>query len=75
MKESIIQQCLDILKRDDIKNEMRTLFSPVLDIVIKVVNPYITITIGFVFLIFTMNLAILILLILVLRNKIITNKL
>jgi hypothetical protein len=75
MKESIIQQCLDILKRDDIKNEMRTLFSPVLDIVIKVVNPYITITIGVVFLIFTMNLAILILLILVLRNKIITNKL
>jgi hypothetical protein len=75
MKESIIQQCLDILKRDDIKNEMRTLFSPVLDIVIKVVNPYITITIGIVFLIFTMNLAILILLILLLRNKIITNKL
>ena len=75
MKESIIQQCLDILKRDDIKNEMRTLFSPVLDIVIKVVNPYITITIGVVFLIFTMNLAILILLILVLRNTIITNKL
>ena len=75
MKESIIQQCLDILKRDDIKNEMMTLFSPVLDIVIKVVNPYITITIGVVFLIFTMNLAILILLILVLRNTIITNKL
>ncbi len=74
MKESIIQQCLDILKRDDIKNEMRTLFSPVFDIVVKVVNPYIIITIGIVFLIFAMNLAILILLILVLRNKVITSK-
>jgi hypothetical protein len=74
MKEPIIQQCLDILKREDIKGELRTFCSPIIELIFSIVTPYIYITILFVFLIFIMILAILILLILVLRNKNILSK-
>jgi hypothetical protein len=69
MKEPIIQQCLDILKREDIKGELKSFCGPVIDQIFNIINPYIYITIFLVFLIFIMILAILILLILVLRNK------
>ena len=69
MKESFAQQCLDILKREDVKTECKILFKPVIDFILYEINPYIYITVILVFLIFIMILAILILLILVLRNK------
>ena len=69
MKESIAQQCLDILKRDDVKNECKILFKPVIDFILYEINPYIYITVILVFLIFVMILAILFILILLLRNK------
>ena len=31
MKDSLVQQCLDILKREDIKNELKLLFRPIFD--------------------------------------------
>lgn len=74
MKESLIQQCLDILKKEDIKNELKTLFTPVLDFVLYEINPYLYITITVVFVIFIMILAILIILIFLLRNKQIIDK-
>lgn len=69
MKDSFVQQCLDIMKRDDIKCEMKKVFTPVIDILIIEITPYIYIILTLVFSIFVMILAILILLILVLRNK------
>jgi hypothetical protein len=69
MKDSIVQQCLDILKREDIKTEFKILLKPVIDFILYEINPYIYITMGLVFLIFIMILAILILLILMIRNK------
>ena len=44
MKETIVQQCLDILKRDDIKNELKRFFSPVIDLFFIEINPYMYIT-------------------------------
>jgi hypothetical protein len=73
MKDSIVQQCLDILKREDIKTEFKMLLKPVIDFILYEINPYIYITMGLVFLIFVMILAILILLILMIRNKEIIN--
>jgi hypothetical protein len=70
MKETLIQQCLDILKREDIKYELKSFCAPIINLILNVINPYIYITIFFIFLIFIMNLAILILLISILRNKI-----
>jgi len=69
MKETFVQQCLDILKRDDIKNEFKMLLKPVIDFILYEINPYIYITVSLVFLIFIMILAILIILIILLRNK------
>ena len=75
MKDSLVQQCLDILKRDDIKNEFKMLLKPVIDFILYDINPYIYITVGLVFLIFIMILAILVILIMLLRNKQIISKL
>lgn len=74
MKDSVVQMCLDILKRDDIKNELKLLFTPVMEFILFEINPYIYITVTLVFLIFIMILAILIILIFLLRNKNILSK-
>lgn len=74
MKDSLVQQCLDILKREDIKNEFKMLLNPVIDFILYEINPYIYITVALVFLIFVMILAILVILILLLRNKQIITK-
>lgn len=73
MKDSIVQQCLDILKREDIKNEFKMLLKPVIDFILYEINPYIYIIMSLVFLLFVMILAILIMLILIIRNKHLTN--
>jgi hypothetical protein len=72
---TFVQQCLDILKREDIKSEFKMLLKPVIDFIFYEINPYIYITVGLVFLIFIMILAILIILIILLRNKQILSKL
>ena len=69
MKESVVNQCLDILKREDIKNEFKMLLKPVIDFILYEINPYIYMILSLVFLIFIMILAILVILILILRNK------
>ena len=68
MKDTLVQQFLDILKREDVKSEVKTLFKPVIDFILFEINPYIYITVALVF-------SILIILILVLRNKQIIQKL
>jgi len=69
MKETLIQQCLEILRRDDIKYELKTFCSPLVNLLLNFINPYIYITLSLIILLFIMNLAIIILLILLLRNK------
>lgn len=74
MKDSFVQQCLDILKREDIKKEFKILLKPVIDFILYEINPYIYIIMSLVFFIFIMILAILILLILIILNSEIINK-
>jgi hypothetical protein len=69
MKDSFVKQCLDMMKREDIKYEMKKVFTPVIDIIFIEMSPYIYITIITIFSIFIMVLAILILLIILLRSK------
>ena len=73
MKETIVQQCLDILKRDDVKKEFKLMLKPVIDFILYEINPYIYITVILVFMIFIMILSILIILIFILRNKLLLN--
>jgi len=67
--ESLIKQCLDILKTDDVRNEIKVLFSPVTDLILYEVYPYIYMIIFLVFLIFALILAILIILVTLLRQQ------
>lgn len=69
MKSSIVQQCIEILKRDDIKKEMKGLSKPIIDFILYEINPYIYITFTFVISIFIMNFAILILIFYLYLNK------
>ena len=58
----IVEQFLDILKRDDIKQEIRKISTNIISIVLYEINPYIYIIIMFGLLLFILYLAILILL-------------
>jgi hypothetical protein len=69
MKDTLVQQCLDILKRDDIKNELKMLLKPIISFILYEIYPYIYITVTLAFIIFIMILAILIILFMLLRNK------
>jgi len=70
----LVKECFNILKREDIKNELKLLLKHAIDFILYEINPYIYIITSFVFLIFIMILAILIILILLLRNKNILSK-
>ena len=39
MKDSFVQQCLDILKREDIKSEFKMLLKPVIDFIFLILVP------------------------------------
>lgn len=69
MKDFLIKQCLDILKTDDVRNEIKILFSPVTDLILYEIYPYIYVIIFLVFLIFILILAILIILVTLFRNQ------
>ena len=66
IKETIINQCLQLLKRQDVKDEIKSLMRPVIDHVLQQIIPYIFLSITFVFISFLLILGIFILL---LRNK------
>ena len=40
LKDSIIQECLVILKREDVKNEFKNILSPFIELIIKQIYPY-----------------------------------
>jgi len=49
MKHAFIQQCLDILKREDVKDELKLLMRPMIDMILQEIYPYIFLSIIFVF--------------------------
>jgi hypothetical protein len=58
MKEQIIEQCLLVLARDDIKKEMKELFKPVISLIIQEIYPYIYLSLIFVIISFLLILGI-----------------
>ena len=67
IKDTLIEQCLVILKREDVKNELKQLMKPMIDLILQELYPYIFLSIVFVFISFLLILGIFVLL---LRNKI-----
>jgi hypothetical protein len=65
-KESIINECISIMKRDDVKSEFKTLLTPLIDLILIQIYPYLYLSLIFVLISFLLHLGIFILL---LRNK------
>ena len=40
LKDSIIQECLVILKREDVKTEFKNILTPFIDLIITQIYPY-----------------------------------
>ena len=70
MKETFISECILLLQREDIKTNIKELIKPVIqpivNILLQEINPYIYLSLIFVFISFLLHLGIFILL---LRNK------
>ena len=67
--KKFIYSCMDVLKSNDIKNEIKIILSPLTDLIICELYPYIYSILFFVFLIFILISINLILLLLVLRSN------
>jgi hypothetical protein len=66
MRDTIIEQCLVILKREDVKEELKNLLSPLIDLILIQIYPYIYLSLMFVLISFLLHLGIFVLF---LRNK------
>ena len=62
MKEAIIEQCLQVLKRVDVKTELKHLMTPLMDLLLSEIYPYIYLSLIFVIISFLLHLGIFILL-------------
>tara|TARA_Y100000816_G_C26098362_1_gene581658 strand:+ start:2497 stop:2718 length:222 start_codon:yes stop_codon:yes gene_type:complete len=65
IKDKLLTECLDILNRDDVKNEFKKMMKPLIDMILQDIYPYIFLSIIFVIISFLLILGIFILL---LRN-------
>lgn len=65
-QSTLINQCLNILKREDVKAEIKNLITPLVDMILIEIYPYIYLSLIFVLISFLLHLGIFILL---LRNK------
>lgn len=66
MKNTMIDQCLEIIRRDDVKSEFKNLMTPLIEAILVEIYPYIYLSLIFVIISFLLHLGIFILLI---RNK------
>ena len=66
IKETLINECINILHKDEVKQEFKELMKPLISMLIQEIYPYIFLSIIFFFISFLLILGIFILL---LRNK------
>ena len=66
LKNALIQECIGVLKREDVKTEFKAFISPIIDVILAQINPYLYLCMMFVLISFLLHLGIFFLL---LRNK------
>ena len=71
-KEQILNECMEILNREDVKNEFKKIMRPLIELLLKDIYPYIYLSIIFVIISFLLILGIFVLL---MRNKFLYKKL
>jgi hypothetical protein len=69
INKKFVDKCLNMLKSKDVRNEIKIILSPMTDLIVYELYPYIYVIIILVFLIFVLILIMLIILILLLRNN------
>ena len=71
LQESFYEKCIEFIKKDEVKDEIKLLMKPLVDIVIQEFYPYIYLSLFFFIISFFLILGIFILL---WKNKSISNK-
>jgi hypothetical protein len=56
MKQIIVDQCLELLSRDDIKIQMKQLFTPIIRMLLDEMYPYVYLSIIFILICFILIL-------------------
>lgn len=69
-KEKIIEEFINLINRDDIKNEIKEVMRPVIDMLLKEIYPYIYLSLIFVVISFLLILGIFLILV---RSKLLYN--
>ena len=69
-KEKIIEDLINLINRDDIKNEIKEVMRPVIDMLLKEIYPYIYLSLIFVVISFLLILGIFLILV---RSKLLFN--
>jgi ABC-type proline/glycine betaine transport system permease subunit len=62
LREKLIEQCIQAMKRDDVKKELKQMFHPVIDMIMQEIYPYIYLSVVFVMISFLLTLSIFVLL-------------
>jgi hypothetical protein len=58
MKEQLIEQCLHILSREDVKKEIKEIFKPLVSLLVQEIYPYVYLSLIFVIISFLLILGI-----------------
>jgi hypothetical protein len=61
-KEKIIKQCLTFMKREDVKDELKNLMRPMIDMILQEIYPYLYISLIFLLINFILILGIFVIL-------------
>ena len=56
----IIQECIELLKRDDLKYQLKMFLEPIINMIFNILNPYIYILLGVTIIILILLIAILV---------------
>lgn len=63
MESRIADACITVLKREDVKSELKRLFTPIVDLILVDIYPYIYLSLIFVLISFVLHLGIFVMLI------------
>tara|TARA_A200000113_G_scaffold219992_2_gene229451 strand:- start:61 stop:282 length:222 start_codon:yes stop_codon:yes gene_type:complete len=63
MTNSFVDHCLQVLRREDVRDEVKAFFRPIIDLVLQEIYPYIYLSVLFVVISFLLMLSIFVILV------------
>jgi len=65
----IIQECIELLNREDLKYQLKLFLEPIITMVFNVLNPYIYVLLGITIIMILILIAILVIVIIIMRDR------